>query len=52
MENPRHSNLKVKNSPLELEKDFGELKNNKLKDRKARIKREIEKLFFKTIISL
>ena len=37
--------LKVKNSPLELEKYFIELK-----DRKSEIKREIEELFFKPII--
>ena len=42
--------LKVKNSPLELEKDFIELKDKKLKDRKVKIKREIKELFFKPII--
>ena len=41
--------LKVKNNPLELEKDFIELKNRELKDRKVKIKREIEELFFKRI---
>ena len=35
---------KVKNSALELEKDFTELKDRELKDRKT-IKREIEELF-------
>ena len=37
--------LKIKNSPLELEKDFIELK-----DGEVNIKREIEELFFKPII--
>ena len=41
--------LKVKNSLLELEKDFIELKDIELKDRELRIKREIEELFFKPI---
>ena len=39
---------KVKNSLLELEKDFIELKDRKLKD--IKVKREIEKLFFKAIM--
>ena len=42
--------LKVKNSLLEFEKDFIELKDRKLKDREVKIKREIEELFFKPII--
>ena len=42
--------LKVKNSLLELEKDFIELKEIELKDREVKIKREIEGLFFKPII--
>ena len=42
--------LKVKNSLLELEKDFIELKDIKLKDREVKIKREIKGLFFKSII--
>ena len=42
--------LKVKNNLLELEKDFSELKDGKLKDREVKIKRTIEKLFFKPII--
>ena len=42
--------LKVKNSLLELEKDFIELKDIELKDREVKIKREIEGLFFKPII--
>ena len=43
--------LKVKNSLLELEKDFIELKDIELKDREVKIKREIEELFFKPIIA-
>ena len=42
--------LKVKNSLLELEKDFAELKDSELKDREVKIKTEMEKLFFKPII--
>ena len=42
--------LKVKNSLLELEKDFKELKDRELKDREVKIKRETEELFFKLII--
>ena len=42
--------LKVKNSLLELEKDFIELKDIKLKDREVKIKTEIKGLFFKSII--
>ena len=42
--------LKVKNSLLELEKDFIELKDRELKDREVKIKREKEELFFKPII--
>ena len=34
--------VKVKNSLLKLEKDFIELKDGELKDREAKIKREIE----------
>ena len=34
--------LKVKNSPLELGKDFIELKDRGLKDREVKIIREIE----------
>ena len=33
--------LKVKNSLLELEKDFVELKDRELKDREVKIEREI-----------
>ena len=40
--------LKVKNSLLELEKDFIELNDIELKVRETKIKREIGKLFFKT----
>ena len=66
MENPNYKNeniekkylknilknhfLKVKNSLLVLEKDFIELKDRELKDREVKIKREIDKLFFKPII--
>ena len=42
--------LKVKNSLLELEKYFLELKDIELKDRQEKIKREVEELFFKLII--
>ena len=42
--------LKVKNSLLELERDFTGLKDRELKDREVIIKREIEELFFKLII--
>ena len=42
--------LKVKNSLLELEKDFIELKDRELKEREVKIKTEMEKLFFKPII--
>ena len=42
--------LKVKNSLLESEKYFIELKDTKLKDREVKIKRKIEELFFKPII--
>ena len=42
--------LKVKNSLLELEKYFMELKDIELKDRQEKIKREVEELFFKLII--
>ena len=41
--------LKVKNSLLELEKDFIELKDGELKDRELKIKREIEQLSFEPI---
>ena len=41
--------LKIKNSLLELKKGFIELKDRELKDREAKIKREIEELFFKPI---
>ena len=42
--------LKVKNSLLELEKNFMELKGRELKDSEEKIKREIEKLYYKPII--
>ena len=66
MENPNYKNeniernnlnnlrknqfLKVKNSLLELQKNLIELKDRELKDREVKIKKEIEKLFFKTIV--
>ena len=42
--------LKIKNSVLELENDFTELKDRELKDREVKTKREIEELFLKPII--
>ena len=42
--------LKVKNNLLELEKDFMELKDRELKDRKEKIKSKIEDLLHKPII--
>ena len=42
--------LKVKNSILELEKDFIELKDRDLNDREVKIERKIEETFFKSII--
>ena len=39
--------LKVKNSLLELEKAFMELKDGESKDRKEKIKRRIEEIFHK-----
>ena len=42
--------LKVKNSILELEKDFIELKNRELEDREVKIKWETEELVLKNII--
>ena len=51
IENIRNNQfLKVKNSLLELEKDFAELKDIELKDRKDKNKKEIEKLFNKPLI--
>ena len=38
--------LKVRNSLLELEKDFIEVKDRELKEREVKIKREIEELIF------
>ena len=43
--------LKVKNSLLELEKDFIDLKDIELKDRGIKTKKEIEELFIKPIIT-
>ena len=42
--------LKVKNSLLNLEKDFMELKDRELKDREEKIKREIEEFFHRPIM--
>ena len=42
--------LKVKDSLLELEKDFTELKDTELKNREVKIKRDTEELFFKPIM--
>ena len=42
--------LKVKNSPLELQKDLIESKDRELNDREVKIEKEIENLFFKPII--
>ena len=42
--------LRVKNSLLELEQDFIELKDSELKDREVKIEREIDKIFFKSVI--
>ena len=39
-----------KNSLLKLEKDFKELEDRELKDRDAKIKREIKELFFKPVM--
>ena len=46
----KHQFLMVWNNLLELDKDFLELKDTELNDRKVKIKREIEELFFKPII--
>ena len=43
--------LKVKNSLLELEKDFIDLKDIELKDSGIKTKKEIEELFIKPIIT-
>ena len=42
--------LKIKNSLLELEKVFIELKDKELKDMEVKIKRGIEEIFFKQMI--
>ena len=42
--------LKVKNSLVELEKDFIKLKDIELKDGEVKNKKEIEEVFFKPII--
>ena len=49
----RRANIvKVKNSLLELEKDFIGLKDSVSKDRKVRIKRKIEELFLNQLLCL
>ena len=48
---PKNQFLNVKNSLLELEKDFIELKDIELRDREVKIKREIQELFPKLIIA-
>ena len=42
--------LKVRNSLLELEKDFIELKDIELKDIEVKIKREIKEFFFNSFL--
>ena len=44
--------LKVKNSLLELKKDFIELVDGELKERIVKIKREIEELFLNQLLCL
>ena len=44
--------LKVKNSLLELEKDFIELIDGELKERIVKIKREIEELLLNQLLCL
>ena len=44
--------LTVKNSLLELEKDFIDLKDRELKDIEVKIKREIEELFLNRLLCL
>ena len=44
--------LKLKNSLLDSEKDFIELKDRELKDREENIKREIEELFLNQLLCL
>ena len=46
----RNQFLKAKNSLLELEKYFMELKDRELKDKEVKIKREIEEQFLKPIV--
>ena len=40
----------VKYCRLDLERDFIELKERELNDRRVKVKRETEELFFKTIM--
>ena len=44
------TNFKGKEYSLKLEKDLIELKDRELKDKKSRIKREIEKIFLIRLI--
>ena len=44
--------LKVKNSLLELEKNFRGLKDTELKDREVKTKRDIEELFLNRLLCL
>ena len=46
----KNQSLKVKNSLLELQNNFIELKDRESKGREVKIKREIEELFLKPII--
>ena len=44
--------LKVKNSLLELEKEFIELKDRELKDREVKLKKEIKIYFLNRLLCL
>ena len=44
--------LKVRNSLLELEKNFRGLKDTELKDREVKTKRDIEELFLNRLLCL
>ena len=48
----KNQSLTVKNSLLELEKDFIDLKDKELKDIEVKIKREIEVLFLNRLLCL
>ena len=45
----KHRILKVKDSLLEFGKDFRELRDKKLRERKIKIRKDIEGLFFESI---